>query len=83
MPRENIHPKTQKITYSMLDGRTVEIVGCYSKSDKFILEVDIFNHVAWRDNKQYVNESIGNIAKFKEKFKFSSDVFSGIATKKN
>lgn len=83
MARKDIHPKVQKVSYIMLDGTHVEIPTCYSKSNKFTLEVDIFNHVAWREDKQYVNESLGNIAKFKEKFKLSSGAFSGISGKKD
>lgn len=73
MPRKGIHPKVQEVVYQMLDGSEVSIPSCYSKSEKMILEVDIFNHVAWRDDKQYVNESVGNIAKFRQKFNISTD----------
>ncbi|MFT4967391.1 MAG: ribosomal protein L31 [Candidatus Deianiraeaceae bacterium] len=82
MAKKGIHPEIQGVSYVFLDGLSVEIPSCYAKSNKFVLEVDIFNHVAWRDDKQYVNESLGNIAKFKEKFKFSADAMSGVSGNK-
>jgi ribosomal protein L31 len=81
MPKENIHPKKNLVTYSMLDGSKIAIPSCYSKSQEFTLEIDIFNHVAWRKDKQYVNESLGNVAKFKSKFQLSSDAFSNAVKK--
>lgn len=69
------HPKMQKVTYVMIDGSVAEINSCYSKSDKMVLEVDIFNHAAWRENKQFVNETVGNVAKFKQKYGLSADLF--------
>lgn len=78
MPRKNIHPKVQEISYFMLDGTEVKIPSCYAKSSKMMLEIDIKNHVAWRDDKSYVNESLGNIAKFKQKFNISLDAISGV-----
>ena len=82
MARKGIHPEKKIVSYIMLDGTSVQIPSCYSKSNKFILEVDIFNHVAWRQDKQYVNESLGNIAKFKQKFNISSDILSNVTNKK-
>lgn len=69
------HPKTQKVAYVMIDGSVAEINSCYSKSEKMILEVDIFNHAAWQENKQFVNETVGNVAKFKQKYGLSADLF--------
>lgn len=77
MARKDIHPTLNTVSYVMLDGSSVKIPSCYSKSDQLILENDIFNHAAWRDDKQYVNESVGNIAKFRKKFNFSTNAMSG------
>ena len=76
------HPEKKVVNYVMLNGNIASIPSCYSRSDKLILEVDIFNHAAWRTDKGYVNESVGNVAKFKQKFNLSTDAFSGLATKK-
>ena len=61
----------------MLDGEELKVQSGYLKSNKFVLEIDIKNHVAWREDKGYVNESLGNIAKFKKKFDISVDALSG------
>ena len=79
--KKDIHPKTQTVSYAMLDGSIAEIKSCYSKSSKFVLEVDIFNHIAWQENKQYVNENVGNVAKFKNKFNLSAGAFSAVGKK--
>ncbi len=81
MARKDIHPKTQAVSYIMLDGSIALIPSCYTRSEKFILEVDIFNHVAWRSDKQYVNENVGNVAKFRQKFNMSADTLSNIMKK--
>jgi ribosomal protein L31 len=59
----------------MINGDVAVIKSCYSKSEKMILEVDIFNHSAWQENKQFVNDSVGNVAKFKQKYGLSADLF--------
>ena len=46
-----------------------------------LLEVDIFNHAAWRSDKQYINENVGNVAKFRQKFNMSADTLSNIVKK--
>ena len=69
------HPKMQEVTYVMLNGDVAKIQSCYSKADKMILEVDIFNHSAWQENKQFVNDNVGNVAKFKQKYGLSADLF--------
>lgn len=69
------HPKMQEVSYMMLNGDVAKIQSCYSKSDKMILEVDIFNHAAWQENKQFVNDNVGNVAKFKQKYGFSAELF--------
>lgn len=71
----NKHPKTHKVTYVMVDGSVAEINSCYSKSNKMILEVDIFHHAAWQENKQFINETVGNVAKFRQKYGLSADLF--------
>jgi|GEM_PF-3922580 ribosomal protein L31 len=81
MARKDIHPKIQTVSYIMLDGSIAPIASCYSKSEKMILEVDIFNHAAWRSDKQYINENVGNVAKFRQKFNMSADTLSNIVKK--
>lgn len=81
MAKKGIHPKTQSVSYVMLDGSVASIPSCYSKSERMMLEVDIFNHSAWRSDKQYINESVGNVAKFRQKFNMSADTLSNIFKK--
>ena len=69
------HPKMQEVSYIMLNSDVAKIQSCYSRSDKMILEVDIFNHSAWQDNKQFVNDNVGNVAKFRQKYGLSADLF--------
>lgn len=80
MPKNDIHPKLKEVSYVFLDGQKAIIPSCY-KNDSMTLEIDIFNHSAWRD-KAYVNESIGSVAKFKQKFGMSgTSAFSAMSGK--
>lgn len=78
MARKKIHPELKKVSYFMLNGTKIELVSCYYKAEKMMLENDIDNHPAWRDDKNYVNESLGNIAKFKQKFNISTDTILNV-----
>lgn len=65
---KNIHPETRKVKYKFSHGRSLEIESVYDRSPEFLLEIDIFNHHAWREDEKNVNTGSAKVSKFNDTF---------------
>lgn len=70
MAKKGIHPNYHTVIVKTTNGGTFETKSCYGKENsEIILDLDIYNHPAWRDGKQaFVNSKDDQITKFNKKF---------------
>ncbi len=75
MSKAEIHPDYHNIVIIATNGSKFETKSCYGKEGSSItLDLDPYNHPAWKDGKQsFVNKKDNQIAKFSKKWKFGED----------
>ena len=68
--KKNLHPDYHEIEVVMTDGTTFKTKSTWGKSsDKLKLEIDPKSHPAWTGGKMNINDSEGQVARFKKRFK--------------
>ena len=72
---QDIHPQMRKVTYKFSKNRSLQIMSNY-KNLEFLLETDIFNHSAWREDDKVVNTGSAKVSQFNASFGGSSPLGS-------
>ena len=68
--KKGIHPDYHEIEVVMTDGSTFKTKSTWGKpSDTLKLEIDPKSHPAWTGGKAGINDSEGQVARFKKRFK--------------
>ena len=68
--KKKIHPDYHEIEVVMTDGSTFKTRSTWGKaSDTLKLEIDPKSHPAWTGGKANINDSEGQVARFKKRFK--------------
>ena len=68
--RKDIHPDYHEIEVVMTDGSSFKTRSTWGKAgEKLKLEVDVKSHPAWTGGKTNINDSEGQVARFKKRFK--------------
>lgn len=67
--KEGIHPDYHEITVKMTNGESFTTYSTYGKKgDVLQLDVDPNTHPAWTGGGAFVNEKVGKVAKFNQRF---------------
>ncbi len=67
--KANIHPDYHEITVRLTNGESFKTFSTYGKEgDTLQLDVDTNTHPAWTGGGAFVNENVGKVAKFNNKF---------------
>ena len=68
--KKNIHPDYHEIEVVMTDGSTFKTKSTWgNKSDSLKLEIDPKTHPAWTGGTRNIQDSEGQVARFKKRFK--------------
>ncbi len=68
--KKGIHPDYHEIEVVMTDGSTFKTKSTWGKpSDTLKLEIDPKSHPVWTGGKANINDSEGQVARFKKRFK--------------
>ena len=68
--KKDIHPDYHEIEVVMTDGSKFKTRSTWGKkSDQLKLEIDPKSHPAWTGGKANINDSEGQVARFKKRFK--------------
>ena len=68
--RKDIHPDYHEIEVVMTDGSSFKTRSTWGKAgEKLKLEIDVKSHPAWTGGKANINDSEGQVARFKKRFK--------------
>lgn len=77
----NIHPELHTVTVALTNGKEFTTKSTYRKGDKIALDVDPFNHPAWKkEGGQFINTKADKVAKFNSKF---GNIDFTVSSKKN
>lgn len=69
MPKQNIHPKLNKVTVEMTDGTKFEALTTWGKDgDVQKLDIDPTTHPAWNKDQTQLDLKGGQVQKFKNKY---------------
>jgi large subunit ribosomal protein L31 len=67
--KPDIHPDYHEITVKMTNGQTFQTRSTYGKKGETVqLDVDPNSHPAWIGGNAVLNEKVGRVARFNEKF---------------
>jgi ribosomal protein L31 len=78
MSKENIHPEAHPFEIVMTNGEKFQTYSA-SNRGKLHLDICIHSHPAWTGKRSAVNERLGQVASFNEKFAG----FASVMKKKN
>ena len=68
--KKNIHPNYHKIKVVMTDGSNFETMSTWGKEgDTLKLDIDTKSHPAWTGGKRNIQDTEGQVARFKKRFK--------------